>query len=93
MLYIYIPVMYNEAARFISLLKFDFQVTLTLLILVLRNGIQIDLLEKIVLGVGIPFSLIWVLLGYIAVSTWSALSSQFRWIYSQPYLTQTHEWT
>ena len=59
--------MYHDAARFSSLLKFDLQVTLSIVLLVLRNGAHLKALEIIVLAVGVPFAVMWAVLGWMSV--------------------------
>ncbi|ELU11895.1 hypothetical protein CAPTEDRAFT_192923 [Capitella teleta] len=63
----YLQMMYHLAALYQSLLKFDLQLTWSLVILVLHNGAEMELLEKIIIGVGIPFSLFWTVLGWAIV--------------------------
>ncbi|XP_033095974.1 uncharacterized protein LOC117100404 [Anneissia japonica] len=52
---------------FADLQKFDLQLQISMLVLVLKEGASLNLFEEIVLGVGIPLGLIWNVLGYISV--------------------------
>lgn len=52
---------------YVSVLKFDLQLQLTLVILVLSNGTQLELTEILVLSIGIPYSIIYTVLGWLAV--------------------------
>ncbi|XP_071945588.1 uncharacterized protein [Antedon mediterranea] len=52
---------------FADLQKFDLQLQISMLVLVLKEGANLNLLEEIVLGVGIPLGLIWNVLGYVSV--------------------------
>jgi len=64
---------YNQAAIFSCWLKFDLQVTVSLVILVLKSVSHISTLETVTLSVGIPYTIIWVLLG------WFTLRLELRW--------------
>ncbi|XP_072019298.1 uncharacterized protein [Amphiura filiformis] len=51
-----------------SLLKFDLQLTMSLVFLIMNDGLAtIDLEEKLVLGIGISYGIIWICLGYLAM--------------------------
>ncbi|XP_031570536.1 uncharacterized protein LOC116304888 [Actinia tenebrosa] len=57
--------MYRKAGIFSCLLKFDFQLAISLAVLVIYNPILLNLTNKVILGVGIPFQFIWSVLGWI----------------------------
>lgn len=63
----YLQCLYNQASLFSCLLKFDVQVTASIVILVLQNGTNVELFEQIVLGIGIPYSLGWNILGWFVL--------------------------
>lgn len=53
---------------FTAFLKFDLQLVLSLLILVINGGAaSLTLSEKLILGIGVPFSVFWLILGFIMV--------------------------
>lgn len=58
---------YNEAAIFSCWLKFDLQVTVSLVILALQEGTKIGTLEIVTLSVGIPYTLLWDLFGWLVL--------------------------
>ncbi|XP_076329587.1 uncharacterized protein LOC143235368 isoform X2 [Tachypleus tridentatus] len=67
-----------------TLLKFDLQLEGSMLILVLKNGATItDTFEKVVLGVGVFFSILWIILGFLSmrfeqkVMVWIFLGTSF----------------
>lgn len=56
---------YNQAAIFSCWLKFDLQVTVSFVVLVLKEGTaNIGTLEIVTLAVGIPYTLLWDILGW-----------------------------
>ncbi|KAL4226670.1 hypothetical protein ACF0H5_014650 [Mactra antiquata] len=63
----HLQAIYNEAAVFSCWLKFDFQVTVSLVILVLRYGIKVSTLETVTLAVGIPYTLLWDMFGWFVL--------------------------
>ncbi|XP_022251628.1 uncharacterized protein LOC106467732 [Limulus polyphemus] len=67
-----------------TLLKFDLQLEGSMIILVLKNGaVTTDTFERVVLGVGVFFSVIWIILGFLAmrfeqkVMVWIFLGTSF----------------
>ncbi|XP_021344127.1 uncharacterized protein LOC110444010 [Mizuhopecten yessoensis] len=60
--------LYAQASIFSCALKFDVQVTVSMVVLVLRKGTSLNVLEQVVLGVGIPYSILWNILGSVVVS-------------------------
>lgn len=59
---------YNQAAIFSCWLKFDLQVTITLVVLVLKEDASfLDTLEIVTLSVGIPYTIFWVILGWFSL--------------------------
>lgn len=58
---------YNEAALFSCWLKFDLQVTVSLVILALQNGTNLETLEIVTLAVGIPYTLLWDIFGWFVL--------------------------
>jgi len=60
--------MYRQLCFFLSLQRFDLQAAASFLILVLKNGSgQLDLEEKVTLGIGVPILIICFALGFYAV--------------------------
>lgn len=60
--------MYRQLCFFLSLQRFDLQAAASFLILVLKNGsIDLNLEEKVTLGVGVPLLIICFVLGFYAV--------------------------
>ncbi|XP_033745243.1 uncharacterized protein LOC117330831 [Pecten maximus] len=59
--------LYAQASIFSCALKFDVQVTISMVVLVLRKGTDLNILEQVVLGVGIPYSIIWNILGSVVL--------------------------
>ncbi|XP_076448586.1 uncharacterized protein LOC143285224 isoform X2 [Babylonia areolata] len=57
--------LYRQAAIFSCLLKFDLQATMSLVVLALEDGTSVSLLEWVSVGVGVPFSILWCLLGWV----------------------------
>jgi len=55
---------YDKAAIFYCWLKFDLQLTVSLLVLVLKKGTDVSTVMIIVLSVGMIYSICWVLLGW-----------------------------
>ncbi|XP_071839826.1 uncharacterized protein [Apostichopus japonicus] len=58
-----------------SLLKFDLQLQITLVVLILKDGKSLETLEILVLSIGIPFSIIYALLGWLALRIESKVCS------------------
>ncbi|BFZ08515.1 hypothetical protein BsWGS_11554 [Bradybaena similaris] len=58
--------LYRQAAIFSCLLKFDLQASCSIVVLALKDGTTISLVETVSLAVGLPFSLCWCLLGWVA---------------------------
>ncbi|XP_064605138.1 uncharacterized protein LOC135470248 [Liolophura sinensis] len=56
--------MYKRASIFFCLMKFDLQVTSSFVLLALKEGTSLDILEQVSLGVGIPYTFLWGLLGW-----------------------------
>lgn len=53
---------------FTAFLKFDFQLVISLLILILSGGSnQMDFAEKLIIGIGVPLGFFWVVLGFVMV--------------------------
>lgn len=53
---------------FTAFLKFDFQLVISLLILILSGGSNhMDFAEKLIIGIGVPLSFFWVVLGFVMV--------------------------
>ncbi|XP_069140798.1 uncharacterized protein [Argopecten irradians] len=63
----YLQHLYAQASIFSCALKFDVQVTVSMVVLVLRKGTELKVLEQVVLGVGIPYSILWNILGSIVL--------------------------
>ncbi|RUS86224.1 hypothetical protein EGW08_006019 [Elysia chlorotica] len=61
----FLQMLYRQAALFSCLLKFDLQAAISVVLLALRDGTSISTTETISLGVGIPFSVLWCLLGWV----------------------------
>ncbi|XP_060074152.1 uncharacterized protein LOC132553882 isoform X2 [Ylistrum balloti] len=59
--------LYAQASIFSCALKFDVQVTVSMVVLVLRKGTSLNVLEQVVLGVGIPYSILWNILGSLVL--------------------------
>lgn len=65
---------------FTAFLKFDFQFVISLLVLVLNGGLaQVTLVQKLVLGIGVPISFIWVILGFLMIRMESKNLSTAFW--------------
>ncbi|XP_022297745.2 uncharacterized protein LOC111107066 [Crassostrea virginica] len=60
----YLQYLYKQASIFSSLLKFDVQVTVSFVILVLKDGTTLDLFQQVALGVGLPYSVLWNIYGW-----------------------------
>lgn len=52
---------------FADLLKFDLQLECSVVILGLKGGVKSNLTEGLLVGLGVPISLMWNLIGYLAV--------------------------
>ncbi|XP_046353344.2 uncharacterized protein LOC124133130 [Haliotis rufescens] len=59
--------LYRQADIFSCLLKFDCQASISFMILVLKNGTDITVLEQVNLGLGIPYTLVWSVLGWFVL--------------------------
>ncbi|KAK6994165.1 hypothetical protein BgiMline_010752 [Biomphalaria glabrata] len=59
--------LYEQAAIFSCLLKFDLQATSSIVILALEDGTQVSTLETVSLAIGLPYSLMWCLLGWLTL--------------------------
>lgn len=62
--------MYRQATFFLSLIKFDLQVAVSFMVLILRNGVDLKANRTeviLVLAIGISVSLVWYILGRILV--------------------------
>ncbi|KAK3762832.1 hypothetical protein RRG08_040527 [Elysia crispata] len=59
--------LYRQAALFSCLLKFDLQAAISVVVLALREGTSISTTETVSLAVGLPFSLLWCLLGWFTL--------------------------
>ncbi|XP_046570227.1 uncharacterized protein LOC124278542 [Haliotis rubra] len=64
----YLQHLYKQAAIFSCFLKLDLQASVSFVVLALKEGTDITLLEKINLGVGIPYTLLWSILGWFVVT-------------------------
>ncbi|XP_013418695.1 uncharacterized protein LOC106179543 isoform X2 [Lingula anatina] len=62
-----LQLMYRQSAAFSTLLKFDFQVGVSFVVLVLEQGVNLTTLEIVTLSVGLPFSFLWLILGWITM--------------------------
>lgn len=72
--------MYRQACWFLSLIKFDLQVAVSFLVLILKNGKdRIDLEIELVLSIGITVSVIWFAMGVLLVR-WE--SKVISWIFA-----------
>ncbi|KAL5013254.1 hypothetical protein ScPMuIL_007524 [Solemya velum] len=63
----YLQHLYQQASIFSCLLKFDIQVTSSFVLLALKEGVDLDLMEKITLGVGVPYTIAWAILGWVVL--------------------------
>ncbi|XP_059150781.1 uncharacterized protein LOC131937399 [Physella acuta] len=59
--------LYKQAGIFSCLLKFDLQAACSIVVLALESGTKVSILETASLAVGIPYSLLWCLLGWISM--------------------------
>ncbi|KAK3102786.1 hypothetical protein FSP39_013904, partial [Pinctada imbricata] len=59
--------LYQQASIFSCLLKFDIQVTASVVILVLKDGTSVSEFEVIALSVGLPYSVLWNILGWFVL--------------------------
>ncbi|KAL9959551.1 hypothetical protein ACROYT_G032882 [Oculina patagonica] len=59
--------MYRNAGMYSCLLKFDFQLAISLSVFVIMNVTDLELKDKVTVGVGIPFQLAWSILGWFAM--------------------------
>ncbi|XP_067683331.1 uncharacterized protein [Haliotis asinina] len=63
----YLQHLYRQAAIFSCFLKLDLQASVSFVVLALKEGTDITLLEQINLGVGIPYTLVWSILGWFVL--------------------------
>ncbi|KAK7102031.1 uncharacterized protein [Littorina saxatilis] len=63
----FLQYLYRQAALFSCLLKFDLQATSSLVVLALKDGTSMSVLETVSLAVGLPFSVLWCLLGWVVL--------------------------
>lgn len=66
--------MYHQAAFFISLLKFDLQASVSFVVLILQHGIHLDTEDIVVLCCGVPFCIVWTLVGR------TAMRQEWKWL-------------
>ncbi|KAH9510058.1 hypothetical protein Btru_043403 [Bulinus truncatus] len=59
--------LYQQAAIFSCLLKFDLQASSSIVILALEDGTDVSTLETVSLAIGLAYSLIWCLSGWITL--------------------------
>lgn len=59
--------MYRYAGMFSCLLKFDFQLAVSLSVLVISNVSQLQTEGKVTVGIGVPLQLFWSILGWFAL--------------------------
>ena len=66
---------------FTAFLKFDFQLVVSLLVLVLNGGVaHVTLGQTLVLGIGVPVSFCWVILGFVMIRYESYKLSTAFWV-------------
>ncbi|XP_074645761.1 uncharacterized protein LOC141902029 [Tubulanus polymorphus] len=75
---------YRTLTIYSCFLKFDLQVALSIVVLVMVNGTNVELFEIITLSVGIPYSIIWTTLGIIFVQKENKFGMIFLAILSLP---------
>lgn len=75
----YLQHLYQQASIFSCLLKFDVQVTTSFVILVLEEGTDLNLLEQITIGVGIPYALLWNIMGWFVLRRESKVGA---WVFA-----------
>ncbi|KAK3588572.1 hypothetical protein CHS0354_026177 [Potamilus streckersoni] len=63
----YLQHIYDQAAIFSCWLKFDLQVTASFVVLALSDWTDVNILEQITLGVGIPYTFFWDIFGWITL--------------------------
>ncbi|XP_071082599.1 uncharacterized protein [Haliotis cracherodii] len=63
----YLQHLYRQAAIFSCFLKLDLQASISFVILALKEGTDITVLEQVNLGVGIPYTLVWSVLGWFVL--------------------------
>ncbi|CAH1783840.1 unnamed protein product [Owenia fusiformis] len=66
--------MYRQAALFSCLLKFDLNVNFSFIVLALQDGTNLSVLEVVTLATGLPYSLLWVIMG------WVAMRKELQWL-------------
>ncbi|XP_020625617.1 uncharacterized protein LOC110063004 [Orbicella faveolata] len=59
--------MYRNAGMYSCLLKFDLQLAVSLAVFVIMNVTDLELRDKVTVGVGVPFQLAWSILGWCAM--------------------------
>ena len=66
---------------FSGFLKFDFELVISLLVLVLNGAgdSELSLLQKISIGIGVPVSLLWVILGFVMIRFEKRVISGIFW--------------
>ena len=60
--------LYKRLAFFESILVLDIQLSVSIVVLVMNQGADVDEAEKITLGIGITAVVIWAVLGFAMVS-------------------------
>uniref|UniRef100_A0A7M5VDC2 DUF7789 domain-containing protein n=2 Tax=Clytia hemisphaerica TaxID=252671 RepID=A0A7M5VDC2_9CNID len=78
-----LQVMCKRMFMFTALLKFDFQLVINLLILILVGNVhRVTLGESLVIGLGAFFSIIWLILGYLMLRYELMRLSSVFWLFS-----------
>ncbi|XP_065644932.1 uncharacterized protein LOC101241780 isoform X2 [Hydra vulgaris] len=65
---------------FTAFLKFDFQLVISLLVLILNVSGSLTMGEKVVLGIGVPISFFWMILGFLMIRYENVKVSFIFWI-------------
>ncbi|KAL3852757.1 hypothetical protein ACJMK2_016374 [Sinanodonta woodiana] len=63
----YLQHIYDQASIFSCWLKFDLQVTASFVVLALKDWTKVNVLEQVTLGVGIPYTFIWDVIGWFTL--------------------------
>ncbi|XP_064642509.1 uncharacterized protein LOC135496872 isoform X2 [Lineus longissimus] len=63
-----------------SIIKLDFQIAMSMIVLVLRNGRIIGQLETITLAVGIPVTVLWLILGFWCMRFENKIATWIFWL-------------
>ncbi|XP_048741786.1 uncharacterized protein LOC125655506 [Ostrea edulis] len=63
----YLQHLFKQASIFSSLLKFDVQVTASFVVLVLKDGTELNDFQIVALSVGLPYSVLWNIYGWITL--------------------------